>query len=551
MLRLTGLDATFLYMETPSNHMHVASTVILDPSTAPGGYSFDKARALIENRLPLLPPFRRRLVEVPFGLHHPIWIEDPDFDLDYHVRRAALPSPGGRQELEEFAADVFGRPLDRTRPLWEMYIVEGLEGGHIAVVSKTHHAAIDGVSGAELTVNLLDLSPESVVVPPPDPPWKPDRVPTDIEMLTYAMNSLARQPLAAFKAARRTASMVLNLRRRNRQPNVNPPPAPFAAPKTFLNTAITAHRRFAMTAVALDDVKQVKNALGGTVNDVVLAVCAGALRKWLADHGEDHDEDLVGMVPISVRTEDQKGEMGNRVSAMLVKLVSTLDDPAERLAAIRDATKDAKEQDKAISADVLTDWMEFAAPALAARAARLASSLRVFDRLSHPIFNLVISNVPGPPIPLYSAGARVMGIWPMGPITDGTGLNITVMSYLDAVNFGLVACRELAPDLDALARYIDESMEELLKAAAKGAGASSGAATAAASTGSRRRSSGGSTSKPTAGRAASDRPARKTATTASKPRRTPAAARAAASPAAKPARVARKKAAAAATTTAS
>jgi len=470
MQRLTGLDATFLYMETPSNHMHVASTVILDPSTAPNGYSFDKARELIENRLPLLPPFRRRLVEVPFGLHHPIWIEDPDFDLDYHVRRAALPSPGGRKELEEFAADVFGRPLDRSRPLWEMYIVEGLEGGHIAVVSKTHHSAIDGVSGAELTVNLLDLSPEVMVVPPPDPPWRPDRVPTDIEMLSFAVRSLARQPLAAVKAARRTASMALNLRRRNREPNVTPPPAPFQAPKTFLNTNITPHRRFTMTGVALDDVKLVKNALGGTVNDVVLAVCAGALSKWLADHGEHPEEDLVGMVPISVRTEDDKGSMGNRVSAMLVKLVSTLDDPVERLAAIREATKDAKEQDKAISAEVLTDWVEFAAPAVAARAARLASSLRVWDRLRRPVFNLVISNVPGPPFPLYSAGARVMGIWPMGPVSDGAGLNITVMSYLDAVNFGIVACRELAPDLDALAGYIDTAMEELVKAAGSGGG---------------------------------------------------------------------------------
>ena len=466
MLRLTGLDATFLYMETPSNHMHVASTVVLDPSTAPGGYSFERARALIENRLPLLPPFRRRLVEVPFGLHHPIWIEDPDFDLDYHVRRAALPSPGGRRELEEFAADVFSRPLDRSRPLWEMYIVEGLEGGNIAVVSKTHHAAIDGVSGAELTVNLLDLSPESMIVPPEDPPWKPDRIPTDVEMVGFALNSLARQPVAAVKAAQRTGAMLMNLRRRNRQPDVTPPPAPFQAPKTFINTSITAHRRFVMAEVSLADIKHVKNTLGGTVNDVVLAVCAGALRTWIGDHEEIPTEDLVGMVPISVRTEDQKGEMGNRVSAMLVKLVSTVEDPVERLNAIREATKLAKEQDKAISADVLTDWMEFAAPAVAARAARLASSLRVFDRLSRPLFNLVISNVPGPPIPLYSAGAKVLGIWPMGPIADGTGLNITVMSYLDAVNFGLVACREIAPDLDALGRYIEEAMDELVKAAA-------------------------------------------------------------------------------------
>jgi len=457
------MDATFLYMETPSSHMHVASTIILDPSTAPEGYSFEKAKALVEERLSLLPPFRRRLVEVPFGLHHPIWIEDPDFDIDYHVRRAALPSPGSRRELEAFAGDVFGRPLDRTRPLWEMYIVEGLEDGNIAVVTKTHHAAIDGVSGAELTVNLLDLTPEPAPTPPSD--WKPDRVPTDLEMVGYALSSLARQPLAALKALRRTAEMALTLRRRNRQPNVNPPPAPFQAPKTFFNCSLTAHRSFVTAEVSLDDIKTIKNALGGTVNDVVLAICAGALRLWLLDHGSLPDEDLVGMVPISVRTEDEKGAMGNRVSGMFVRLVTTLDDPIQRLQAIRESTQDAKEQEKAISAEALTNWTEFAAPAIAARAARLAQSLRVWDRLARPVFNVVISNVPGPNFPLYSAGAKMIGLWPMGPIMDGAGLNITVMSYMGSVNFGLIACREVSDDLDALGRYITDAAAELLKLA--------------------------------------------------------------------------------------
>src|SRR3954452_13855499 len=195
MRRLTGLDASFLYMETPTNHMHVASTCIFDPSTVPGGYDFEKVKDLIENRLPLLPPFRWRLVEVPFGLHHPLWIEDPDFDLDFHVRRAALPSPGGMEELREFAAEVISRPLDRARPLWEMYVVEGLENGMVATVTKTHHAAIDGVSGAELTVALMDLEPNPAVAPE-EQPWTPDRVPTDIELVGYALNSLSRQPVA-------------------------------------------------------------------------------------------------------------------------------------------------------------------------------------------------------------------------------------------------------------------------------------------------------------------------------------------------------------------
>jgi diacylglycerol O-acyltransferase len=464
MQRLKGLDATFLYTETPSNHMHVGSVIILDPSTVPGGYRFEQVRALVDSRLPLLPPFRRRLKEVPFGFHHPVWVEDPDFDLDYHLRRAALPAPGGRAELEEFAAAVFGRPLDRSRPLWEIYVVEGLEHGYLALVSKMHHAAIDGVSGAELTVNLLDVTPEPVVVPSPDPPWHPDRLPTDVEMALFAMRSLARQPVDALRAVQRTASMALRLRQRNRRADVDPPPAYFSAPKTSLSTRITPHRRFAMTEIPLDDVKMVKNRIGGTVNDVVLALCAGALRTWLRDRGELPDQDLVGFVPISVRTEDERGAMGNRVSAMLVRLATTVADPLERLGAIRDSTASAKQQENAISAAVLTDWTEFAAPAVAARAARLVSRLRVVDRLNNAVFNVVISNVPGPAVPLYSAGARVLGVWPMGPITDGAGLNITVMSYLGALNFGLVACRELAPDLDALADALVLAMEELRKA---------------------------------------------------------------------------------------
>ena len=464
MQRLTGLDATFLYLETPNNHMHVASTAVFDPSTVPGGYSFDKVRELVESRLHLLPPFRRRLVEIPFQLHHPLWIEDPDFDIEYHLRRAALPSPGGEAELAEFAADVISRPLDRDRPLWEMYVIEGLENGYIATVTKTHHAAIDGVSGAELTVNLLDLAPEVAEVAPPDEPWKPDRIPTDFELVAWALASLSRQPIAAVKAARRTAEAAVSPRRRNRQPGVVPPPAPFSAPKTSLNTTITPHRRFAFTQVALDDVKRVKNALGGTVNDVVLAMCSGALRTYLADRGEDVDGPLVAMVPISVRTDDQAGTMGNQVSSMLTSLATDVADPVDRLRAIQAGTNRAKEQDKVIGAATLQNWAEFAAPAIAARAARLYSSMKLADR-HRPIFNVTISNVPGPPFPLYSAGARMVGMYPMGPITDGGALNMTVMSYMGSMCFGLVACRETVPEVASIAQGLQSALDELLKAA--------------------------------------------------------------------------------------
>jgi WS/DGAT/MGAT family acyltransferase len=474
MQRLTGLDATFLYMETPNNHMHVASTAVFDPTTVPGGYSFEAVKDLVENRLPLLPPFRRRLVTVPFEIHHPLWVEDPDFDLDYHVRRAALPAPGGDRELAEFAADVISRPLDRTRPLWEMYVVEGLENGMIATVTKTHHAAIDGVSGAELTVNLLDIQPEPMIVPPPDPPWTPDRIPTDPELLGWALQSLSRQPLRALSTARRTAGALLTLRRRNRTPSVNPPPAPFSAPRTPINVSITPHRKFAFTQIPLDDMKMVKNALGGTVNDVVLAVCSGALRNYFDARGEKLEGSLVAMVPISVRTEEQKGAMGNQVSQMLVSLASDIDDPVERLHKISSGTVHAKDQEKAIgAAELASDWVEFAAPALAARAARLYSRTKMADR-HRPLFNVTISNVPGPPFPLYSAGARMLAMYPMGPIFDGGGLNMTVMSYMGHMFFGLNACRETVPDVWDIAGGLDQAMEELRKAASK-AGAKNGA----------------------------------------------------------------------------
>jgi diacylglycerol O-acyltransferase / wax synthase len=463
MQRLTGLDAVFLYMETPSIHMHVASTAVFDPSTVPGGYSFDKVKDLVRERLPLLPPFRRRVVEIPFALHHPLWIEDPDFDIDFHVRRAALPSPGGPTELAEFAADVVSHPLDRRRPLWEMYVVEGLEGGMIAAITKVHHAAIDGVSGAELTVNLLDLQPEPA--PAPDDTWRPDSLPSDFELVGYALTSLARQPIRGAKALRRTAETALRLRRRNRQPDASPPPGFGTAPRSSINTSIGPWRRFAFSDVGLDDVKAVKNALGGTVNDVVLAMCSGALRRYFTDRNEKLESSLTAMVPISVRTEDEKGTYGNRVSSLLVRLHDEIDDPIERLRRISAETRAAKDQEQAIDAATLSsEWAEFAAPALAARAARLYSRTRMADRM-RPLFNVTISNVPGPDFPLYSAGAQMRAMYPMGPIADGGALNITLMSYMGRIYFGLVADRDAVPQVHTIADGIEASLTELKKAA--------------------------------------------------------------------------------------
>jgi WS/DGAT/MGAT family acyltransferase len=464
MQRLTGLDATFLSLETPASHMHVAGLMILDPATMPRGFSLEEVKDLYRQRLDAAPPFRRRLAQVPLGLHHPLWIEDPDFDLDWHIHHIAVPAPGGREQLADLVSHLNAIQLDRSRPLWEAWVIEGLADGNYAVLTKVHHAAMDGASGNELTVAILDLTPEIEQRPPPDEPWAPDKVPSELELLAYAANSLARQPWRVVKAARKTASAALRVRDRNRQPNVTPPPAPFSAPKTSFNATLTPSRSYAYDSLSLPLVKAIKNATGATVNDVVLALCSGALRDYLAKRGEELDASLVAMVPVSVRTEEQKGDMGNQVSSMLTTLATDVDDPLERLAVIHESMSEAKEQHQALGADTLQDWAEFAAPAVAGRAARLAARMKVFDRV-RPFFNVTISNVPGPPFELYSAGARMVHNFPVGPINDGAGINITVMSYLDQLDFGIQACPDLVPDVWTICDGLRRSLDELAAAA--------------------------------------------------------------------------------------
>jgi diacylglycerol O-acyltransferase len=463
MQRLTGLDASFLYLETPSSHMHVAGLMILDPSETDGTVDLDRVKEVYGQRLHLAPPFRRRLAEVPFGLHHPLWIEDPDFDLDYHIRSTALPAPGNREQLATLVGRLAAIPLDRTRPLWEVWVIEGMEDGNVAVLSKVHHAAIDGASGNEMTVALLDLTPE-IAEHEPEEEWVPDRVPSDPELLGYAATSLARQPVRVARALAKTAGGALAVRRRNRErPDHAAPPSPFQAPRTSFNTAITPRRSFAYTSVPLPLVKAVKNAAGATVNDVVLALCAGALRSYLDSQGEQPDGPLVAMVPVSVRSDDEKDALGNRVTSTFASLATDIDDPVKRLEVIHECMAEVKEQQRALGADTLGDWAEFAAPALAGRAARLYSRMKMADR-HRPLFNVTISNVPGPPFPLYSIGARMVANYPVGPIMDGGGLNMTVMSYLDQLDFGLQACPDILPDLWSLADALPKALDELVAA---------------------------------------------------------------------------------------
>ncbi|MHB8465330.1 MAG: WS/DGAT/MGAT family O-acyltransferase [Acidimicrobiales bacterium] len=463
MERLSGMDATFLYIENASHHMHVSMVSVFDPSEMPGGYSFAKIRAVVNERIPRIQMFRRRLVTVPFNLGHPIWVEDPDLDLDYHLRRVAVPAPGGIKELTELASAFVSRQLDRSRPMWEMQVVEGLEGGNIGVLAKVHHSMVDGVGGADMMVHLFDLEPnpapsETVEELPPK-----ERVPSDWELVSHALLSTARRPakfLGLIPGTIKAVTGVARARRASTGPNM---PAPFSAPATPFNAAITPHRSIAVTRLSLSEVKEVKRAFGCTVNDVVLALCGGALRRYLDRIGQLPDKPLVAVVPVSVRAEaDIEGS--NAVSAMFTTLATDIADPEKRIAAIHDTTLGAKEEHKAIGADLLTNWAEFAAPVVFTQASRLYSSMKLADR-HRPIHNVIISNVPGPPFPLYLAGAKLVMLCPLGPVMEGAGLNITVLSHMDSIDVGLIACSELIPDLWDMARDFDESMEELKAAA--------------------------------------------------------------------------------------
>lgn len=465
MRRLSGMDTAFLYLETPTAHMHVQAVMLLDPSTVPGGYSFEKIKAHLAARLPALPEFRRRVGWVPFDLHRPIWFDDPDFDLDYHLHHIAVPAPGTPDQLADIISDIAGRPLDRDRPLWDFWVIEGVEtGAAVAVVARMHHATIDGVSGSSLVTSILDLEP-SPVAPVPVDEWEPEHKPSDIEMVRHAIVSRMRRPMPyAFALA--TPNIVrsaIGITRVRRDPNLPSGGTPFNTPRTPWNAPLTAHRKVAFASVSLEEVKAIKVALDCTVNDVVLATATGALRRYLQFLDALPDRPLIASCPVSVRTEDTAHiESANKVSSMFVSLPTHLDDVEAQVDHIRGATKGAKEEHHAMGARTLMELGELAGPLSFGLASRLLGGLA--GRGAVPI-NLVISNVPGPPFPLYLAGARVVSLLPLGPPIEGAGLNVTVLSYLDRMDWGFIACRELAPRLTELAHAVESAHADLRKAA--------------------------------------------------------------------------------------
>lgn len=462
MQRLSGLDASFLYLETAAQPLHVCSILELDTTTMPGGYTFDKLRDQLSLRIRAMPEFRERIADTPFNLDHPVWLEDNDFDVDRHVHRIGLPSPGGRNELAEICGHIASLPLDRARPLWEMWVIENVggvsaaQGGErIAVMTKVHHAAVDGVTGANLMSKLCTTEPDA---PPPDPVDGPGGG-SELEIAISGAVRFAARPLKLVNVVPNTVATVVDTVRRARSGLTMAPP--FAAPKTVFNANVTSHRNVAFAQLDLEDIKTVKNHFGVKVNDVVMALVSGVLRTYLLDHGQLPENSLVAMVPVSVHEKsDRPGR--NQVSGMFAKLETGIDDPAERLRAIAQANSIAKQHSSAISATLLQDWTQFAAPAVFGAAMRVYASSRLSG--ARPVHNLVVSNVPGPQGQLFMLGCQVKAMYPLGPIFHGSGLNMTVMSLSGNLDVGIVSCPELVPDLWDMADGFDAGLKELLAA---------------------------------------------------------------------------------------
>lgn len=453
MVPLSGLDAFFLYAESESMHLHVALTAIVDPSEAPEPLTYERFRQLVAERMHFVPPFTRRLAEVPFGLNHPSWVEVDEVDLDHHVRRATLPAPGGPEDLGRMCGAIASVPLDRSRPLWELWLVDGLYDGNLAVVAKVHHACIDGVSGAELMTVFFDLDAEATVPVVSDPGPRPEagEPPDDLELIAAAVRARAEALRRFVPLARRTADSVAKVRRR-RATRAEAGGTPLRAPRLSFNRRLTPERNCAFAHLPLSGVKAIKDATRCTVNDVVLGVCAGALRQYLIERGELPEGPLVATCPVSIRTDEERGQPNNKVSILLTRLHTEIEDPLERLHAIRRATNAGKAEHLLLGS-ALSDWSDTLDPALLRWGARLYLRSGLSDHHA-PLHNVTISNVPGPPIPIFLGGAQLVRAYPMGPVIEGAGLNITVMSYLDSLDVGFMACDDAMPDVWDLADAI-------------------------------------------------------------------------------------------------
>jgi diacylglycerol O-acyltransferase len=483
--RLTGLDSAFLAVETPTAPMHMTAVVTLAPRDGRPA-RLEEIRRHLAPRIRSLPVLRRRLREVPLGLDHPVWI-DGDVDLDAHIHRVVVPPPGSDGDLQALVGDLTTRPLDRDRPLWDLWVVEGLEGGMTALVMKVHHSLIDGVAGAEIFGRLFDVDADASADPPGrvPAPQSAARSPSRTALLARATRALAGRPL---DLVRQSARSVVSLGRRalsaggpaGRAP-VLPATAALPAPDSPLSGAISGRRQVTLGSLPLDDLKDLASGLGVTLNDVVLELCTSALHRDLVDAGGGVPRDpLVAAVPVSTVGRRAGHDSGNRVSAVTIELPVHLTDPLGRLANIHRAMTRAKRAHRALHGDLLAGWAEVAPPILLSGLATLYSWLDLADR-HRPVVNLIVSNVPGPRDPLYCAGHRIDACHPLGPIWEGCALNLTVMSYGGRLHFGWITCPDVVPDVSRMGAFLPDAAEELRDLAAderrhRGAGATGGTA---------------------------------------------------------------------------
>jgi diacylglycerol O-acyltransferase / wax synthase len=452
--RLTGLDASFLHLEDAASHMHVAGVMLFEGSPP----AYEDLLAAIERRLGLVPRYRQRLAFVPFNQGRPKWVDDPHLNIRYHVRSTALPAPGSEQQLKELAGRVFAQQLDRDKPLWEMWLVDGLEGDRFAVLSKTHHALVDGISGVDIMSVLLDTSPEPAAPADTGERWLPRPLPSRAQLLGEALVERATVPAEIVRTVRAVLRGPRLVAESLRDAAVGVGAMAWAglnpAPSSPYNKPIGPHRRFTWVRMNLADIKAIKSELGGTVNDVVLATVAGALGKHLRRRGQSTDGiELKAMVPVSVRADVERGALGNRVAAIMAPLPVWCQDPVARLDIVREELKGLKSGGQAVGAQVLTNLSGFAPPTVMDQASRVMARQR--------FFNVVVTNVPGPQMPLYLAGKRMIDTFPMVPLAKNQALGIALLSYDGRINFGLVGDWDLMWDLDDFADDVRESLAEL------------------------------------------------------------------------------------------